>query len=119
MFSELMNYSKLEAAKYARDCGVITYIDDLDVNEYIKKHEGLVEDDEDVKGDEVVDTNENPEENKDAKKNEDEKTLENPEDEKVYTKEEIMELLDLNQIDYKKNFGLKRLLEIAETNNLL
>jgi len=107
-FAELMAYSKVEAAQYLIDCWVDSKIMGMDPKEYIKM----------VKADKWQ-----PVEEKEVKKEVVEKSVEikeeeTPENEEL-TKEDLHELLDANNIEYKKTLGVKRLMELATERGLL
>lgn len=128
-FAELMDYSAVEAAKYAIDCGIDTEIMGMPVKDYVacngvmdnapknlmigeeaghmtlgEGHKELSADEEVVEADEVT---------------EDVKVEEVTEENSELNKEQIQELLAANGVEFKFTLWTKKLLEIAKENNLL
>ncbi len=104
-FAELMEYSKVEAAQYAIDCWVNTSIMWVSAEYYVKSAWILPE--------------EKKEPEKEAVLKEESKEIEKDEWEVELSKEDLQELLKSNNIEFKKTMWQKRLLELAQENDLL
>lgn len=144
-FGDLMEYNPLEAAKYAVDCGIDTQIYWMPVKEYIEKAEAAIEqnnikkeefeENEDQKAEEARLEAEaaqlaaeeiaknaleslNKENTETTEQTTEETTTETTENIEL-SKEDLQELLKSNNIEFPGTLGQKKLLELAQKNNLL